>query len=192
MSPDALFFDGSPLEPDSGEVGSGDAGPEEGGFGWPCSTPSDCLSGFCVPSKEGLVCTHFCVDSCPAGWTCSFFTAGGKGYKFTLDLPLADVATPLVLESAPVVADVIIQDGKVVSRVGVLGGAVAKQTFLDGVEPIPEKDAASLSLPKEGLKQLIGLLIHNDVDTTGDGTPDAAWMGLAVKGNSGSAAGVKA
>ena len=82
MGPDGVSFDGSPAEPDTAEVNGGDTGPEEGGFGWPCSTPGDCLSGFCVPSQEGLVCTDFCVDSCPAGWTCSFVTGGGADTQF--------------------------------------------------------------------------------------------------------------
>ena len=65
------------ISPDiSSDIAGPDAGPQEGGFGWPCDTPADCISGFCVPSSEGLVCTDICVDACPAGWTCSALSQG--------------------------------------------------------------------------------------------------------------------
>ncbi len=43
---------------------------EEGGFGCPCQTDSDCLSNWCVDSYEGKVCTLNCVEECPNGWGC--------------------------------------------------------------------------------------------------------------------------
>ena len=67
-----------------GEDPDGDAesGLVEGAFGWPCSTPGDCLSGFCVPSAEGLVCTEFCVEECAPGWTCGLVQQGGSDPQF--------------------------------------------------------------------------------------------------------------
>ena len=44
---------------------------QEGGFGWPCESPKDCLSSLCVESIDGKVCTGQCTDECPAGWTCA-------------------------------------------------------------------------------------------------------------------------
>lgn len=44
---------------------------EPGTFGYPCEDNSDCLSGFCVDTWNGKVCTQFCAEECPeAGWTC--------------------------------------------------------------------------------------------------------------------------
>ena len=43
---------------------------QEGGFLWPCDGPDDCLSGFCVETGEGTVCTEPCTEECPAGWDC--------------------------------------------------------------------------------------------------------------------------
>jgi hypothetical protein len=44
--------------------------PQEGEFLWECSTNEECISGFCVVTKEGGRCTTQCVEDCPAGWKC--------------------------------------------------------------------------------------------------------------------------
>jgi len=41
------------------------------GFGCPCEDNDDCLSGWCVWSAEGEVCTEPCIEDCPEGWECS-------------------------------------------------------------------------------------------------------------------------
>ncbi|MBT9554874.1 MAG: thrombospondin type 3 repeat-containing protein [Myxococcales bacterium] len=76
--------DGFATLPDSNNPGAGadideetDAGPVDGGFGFPCETSADCLSGYCVPSAEGFVCTDFCISDCPAGWECRYASIGG-------------------------------------------------------------------------------------------------------------------
>jgi hypothetical protein len=40
------------------------------GFGCPCSGNGDCVSGFCVESTYGGVCTEPCLEECPDGWKC--------------------------------------------------------------------------------------------------------------------------
>ena len=35
-----------------------------------CLTNGECLSGFCVPSADGNVCTKDCLEGCPGGWGC--------------------------------------------------------------------------------------------------------------------------
>jgi hypothetical protein len=53
--------------------GDCDACPEEGSFGWACESDDDCLSQLCIEGLQGnKVCSTFCVDSCPAGWSCVF------------------------------------------------------------------------------------------------------------------------
>ena len=47
-----------------------DAGPTEGGFGWPCQENSECAAGYCIATPNGYACTDLCVDSCPNGWDC--------------------------------------------------------------------------------------------------------------------------
>ena len=47
-----------------------DAGTEPGGFLWPCDSGDDCLSGYCIESPSGKVCTVGCISECSAGWAC--------------------------------------------------------------------------------------------------------------------------
>jgi len=47
-----------------------DTTPLPGEFGAPCVENNDCLSGWCVDSSQGPVCTKSCLDDCPAGWSC--------------------------------------------------------------------------------------------------------------------------
>ncbi|MCA9561543.1 MAG: putative metal-binding motif-containing protein, partial [Myxococcales bacterium] len=50
---------------------TGDAAPPPAGFGAPCSSGAQCLSGYCVPdSNDVRVCTERCRDECPDGWEC--------------------------------------------------------------------------------------------------------------------------
>ena len=42
-----------------------------GGFACACLENDDCESGWCIPTRDGTVCTQPCVDSCPSGeWLC--------------------------------------------------------------------------------------------------------------------------
>ena len=63
----------------------------EGDFGCPCEAPKDCLSGYCIGSRDGLVCTEQCVSTCPAGWGCKQDLGSSPDVVFIcvpLDLPL--------------------------------------------------------------------------------------------------------
>ena len=54
------------------DLGFDPGGPEPGSFGWPCDEAADCLSGYCVESWLGKVCSQHCEEECPnEGWTCS-------------------------------------------------------------------------------------------------------------------------
>ena len=53
-----------------------------GGFLCPCEGNADCLSGYCVPSPEGLVCNQPCLDECPNGWTCEALLGEGPDIVF--------------------------------------------------------------------------------------------------------------
>lgn len=39
-------------------------------FQEPCGSNAECLSGYCVPSSTGNVCTRGCTGGCPEGWGC--------------------------------------------------------------------------------------------------------------------------
>ena len=71
----------------SGEVVVGvdvppDTGPVEGEFGWPCTNPDQCDSGYCVSSDQGAVCTKLCFEDCPEGWSCKDVVNTGGDVTF--------------------------------------------------------------------------------------------------------------
>ncbi len=68
------------LPGDSLEVADTNFEPSD--FGKPCSDNDDCLSGLCIPHEGELVCSHECVEECPAGFTCSAITSGGPDMFF--------------------------------------------------------------------------------------------------------------
>ena len=42
---------------------------EPGSFGWPCLQDADCLSGYCIETADGKICTSICGE-CETGWDC--------------------------------------------------------------------------------------------------------------------------
>jgi len=54
----------------------GDAGdqaglePQPGEAGYACTDGTDCLSGFCILTSAGRLCTVACQQECPFGWAC--------------------------------------------------------------------------------------------------------------------------
>ena len=81
---DTTLTDGTGTDKDGidlDETGTGDGNtadtevatstcPLAGGFGCPCTTASDCDSGYCVDGDQGKICTQTCSDNCPADWVC--------------------------------------------------------------------------------------------------------------------------
>ena len=43
---------------------------DPGGFMWPCTSNDDCLSGYCVETEDGFVCSKACSADCPEDWNC--------------------------------------------------------------------------------------------------------------------------
>ena len=50
--------------------------PEPGAFSYPCTSNSECNSGWCIASPKGTVCTRTCVEECPEGYGCRQLTLG--------------------------------------------------------------------------------------------------------------------
>lgn len=44
--------------------------PIQDDFGKPCDSNEECLSGFCVESPDGFICTQTCLENCPKGFQC--------------------------------------------------------------------------------------------------------------------------
>ena len=76
---------------DTGPGGTKDTGPAgAGAFGQSCQTASDCTSGLCTDSYDGMLCTRPCGDGCPDGWACG---SGGDGDPVCLSIH-ADLCNP--------------------------------------------------------------------------------------------------
>lgn len=103
-------------------------------------------------------------------------TAGGNGYEFTLLLPFfSGQPMLLLLHNARIKATIINVNGVMNLSSGVIGGAIDKQVLIDAVDDLPE---GGLPVSKDMIKNLLNMLINNDVDTDGDGKKDKASMGI--------------
>ena len=62
----------------------------------PCSSNSDCFSGFCVETMEGNVCTAKCLEEedCPRGWQCAVCGSTGSDYQYCCVPPFQTVCKP--------------------------------------------------------------------------------------------------
>ena len=67
-----------------------DLPPGPGEPGYPCDGNGDCLSGFCISTGEGKVCTDTCFEECPFGWTCALHQASLPDQIF-ICVPAAEV-----------------------------------------------------------------------------------------------------
>jgi len=102
--------------------------------------------------------------------------AGGPSFLFPWQVPLSEeTILDITLYNATIHADVTVQQGLVTSMEGIIGGAIPKQQFLDAIDAVP---AEQLPLPKDMIVQLISVLVVNDIDTDGNGSPDAASIAI--------------
>jgi len=59
-----------PLGDGSGPVDDHKPRPRPGEFGAPCTSNSDCESGYCIEGLDGYICTKLCMEDCPQGYEC--------------------------------------------------------------------------------------------------------------------------
>ncbi len=81
----------------SQELGFDALSPDEGddadellGFGEACAGDDECLSGLCVDSDDGRICTQLCNEDCPDGFVCRLLVNTG-GDAVRLCVPELDV-----------------------------------------------------------------------------------------------------
>ncbi len=115
-------------------------------------------------------------------------TAGGRGTVFPFEIPLGDAVLAITLYDVRFEGDIVIEDGVIVSLDGVLGGAVPRADLLAALEAVP---AESLPVDPATIANLLNLLVVDDIDTDGDGTPDAASIGLPLTGIAASVVGAE-
>ena len=105
-------------------------------------------------------------------------TAGGTNYTFGFQASLIGGAIMTIsIANARIEATIQFTQGgtQVFSIQGFLGGAVDKGELLDTIAKLPDE---VLPMDKETVVGLLDTLIVNDLDTDGDGTPDAASVAI--------------
>jgi hypothetical protein len=103
--------------------------------------------------------------------------AGGPGTRLPFIIPFDGADLEVTINNLRIEVDLTVQGGQVSSLSGVLGGAVKKQTLIDALRQVPDD---ALPAPKEAIISLVETLVVNDVDTDGNGSLDAASIGVRI------------
>ena len=71
-----------------------DSGPT-GEFGTTCTENADCLSGLCMSTLSGKVCTALCVENCPdPSWKCEYVQLPGAEPTYACVPPQTSLCRP--------------------------------------------------------------------------------------------------
>ena len=106
-------------------------------------------------------------------------SAGGPGTIFPFSLPIGDAVIELTLYEVQLQGMVSERNGRVASMSVVLGGAVRRGELIDALSAL---DPDSLPVPPETIAQILNIVVRDDVDTDGNGEPDAASIGIRLDG----------
>ena len=68
--------------------------PGSGCFGEPCTGPEECQSGLCLDHMGDLVCSDYCIEECPAGFTCEQLSGTGTDLVFACVSPFSHLCRP--------------------------------------------------------------------------------------------------
>lgn len=104
-------------------------------------------------------------------------SGGGPGTRLPFVIPFEGAELEVVLANLRIEVDVTTQGGQVTGFAGLLGGAVPKQTLLDGLAGLPDD---ALPIDKDAAIGLVDSLVDNDIDSDGDGVLDAASIGIKL------------
>lgn len=115
----------------------------------------------------------------PATRSGSTIVAGGPGTLFPFDVPLGDSTLTITLYDVRFEGTVTIDGDSVTSMQGIIGGAVPRAQLIAALESL---DPDSLPLDPSSIISLLEILVRDDIDTDGDGNPDAASIGIPVAG----------
>ncbi len=72
---------------------------EPQGFGWPCSTNTDCISELCVEGPNGNICTRLCSLDCPEDFVCSGIANSRPDTTFICIPKFGKVCSPCTSDS---------------------------------------------------------------------------------------------
>jgi len=106
---------------------------------------------------------------------------GGPGTSLPFAIPLdADTSLDVVISNLRLDVTLTQVNGQAAALTGILGGAVPKQTLIDGIESVPADSFNGIS--KDAILSLVDLLVQNDIDGNGDGVKESASIGVKIIG----------
>ncbi|MCC6620887.1 MAG: hypothetical protein IT385_06510 [Deltaproteobacteria bacterium] len=106
-------------------------------------------------------------------------TGGGPGTSLPFSIPFdEDTSLEVVIANLRIQATITRSGNETTGLTGLLGGAVPKQTLMDGIASLPDGTIPGVSTA--AALQLVDLLVQNDIDTNGDGVKDAASIGVKI------------
>jgi hypothetical protein len=111
----------------------------------------------------------------PATRANSRVLAGGPQTRFLFQIPFGDALLSLTLYGTKLEAELQLQGDQVQRLSGVLGGAIRKPELLAALRQLPPD---ALPFPVDAIAPILDLAVPNDIDTDGDGSPDAASLCL--------------
>ena len=115
----------------------------------------------------------------PATLSGETVTAGGAGTVFPFQIPLGGATLSLTLYQVRFEGTVRVNGDRIEMLDAVLAGAVRRSDLLAALSAVPEDD---LPFPPDTIASLLDLVVVDDIDTNGDGEPDAASIGIRVSG----------
>ncbi len=104
-------------------------------------------------------------------------TAGGPGSILPFTVPLQGALLEVAIYDVRIEAELELVDGQAISGAGVVGGALRKDVLLAALDEI---DPDALPIPIDLAKQVVESVLTYDIDTDGDGAPDAVSIGIAT------------
>lgn len=119
------------------------------------------------------------------------FTAGGPDAQFILSVPLFGLTVQVPVYKARIEASVVTEAGLVHSVEGLIGGAVPKVKLMDAIDVIPDEEFEATGYNKDFIKNTLGSIVEDDIDTDGDGMGDAASIGIRFKAIQGKLVGLE-
>jgi len=119
------------------------------------------------------------VVALPANLSGNRISAGGPGTRFPFEVPIGTGTLSLVLYNVRFEGTVTLAGDRVTALDGVLGGGVRRTELIAALYAVP---ADVLPFPPDTVASLLNFLIVDDLDTDGDNVPDAASIGIKLRG----------
>ena len=105
-------------------------------------------------------------------------SGGGKGFGFTIPIPMGGVKLELPFENAMIEGQVQDKTTWKSTGLGKLCGVIPKPALFEALEHVPEEQLKSIG-GKAGAKSLLDTLLVADIDLDGDGTPEGVSAGFS-------------